>query len=77
MCRYLTTNELIYDRMNNLYNICADKKAKTIFFWISFGVIYNMPLNFAEITSKGGSIGSTPACGPRNQSSNPAWGKLV
>ena len=28
-------------------------------------------------TSKGGSIGSTPACSPRNPSSNPAWGKLA
>ena len=26
---------------------------------------------------KGGSIGSTPAFGPRDPSSNPAWGKLV
>ena len=29
------------------------------------------------LTSKGGSIGSMPACGPRDSSSNPAWGKLV
>ena len=28
-------------------------------------------------TSKGGSIGSTPGCGPRDPSSIPAWGKLV
>ena len=27
-----------------------------------------------SVTSKGGSIGSTPACGPRHPSSNPAWG---
>ena len=28
-----------------------------------------------KITSKGGSIGSTPACGPRDPSSNPTWEK--
>ena len=28
-------------------------------------------------TSKGGSIGSTLACGPRDPSINPNWGKLV
>ena len=28
-------------------------------------------------TSKGGSIGSTPACGPRDLSSNPTWGNIV
>ena len=34
-------------------------------------------LDYKSGTSKGGSIGSTPACGPRDPSSNPAWGKLV
>ena len=28
-----------------------------------------------KITSKSGSIGSTPACGPRDPSLNPTWEK--
>ena len=30
----------------------------------------------AKLTSKNGSIGNAPACGPRDLSLNPAWGKL-
>ena len=33
--------------------------------------------NLCMVTSKGGSIGSKPAWGPRDPSSNPAWEKLV
>ena len=30
-----------------------------------------------KITSKGGSIGSTPACGSRDPSLNPTWEKSI
>ena len=43
-------------------------KSEHVFFW---SMILCLP------TSKGGSIGSMPACGPRYPSSNPTWGKLV
>ena len=34
-------------------------------------------LIIGQKTSKRGSIGITPACGPRDLSSNPAWGKFL